>query len=132
MAWTYDSTALADNELYQVRFLIGDTNVNDPLLQDEEINFTLSEKDTVIAAAITCCERIAAAFARMVDHKLGPYSVSNSQKARHYTELAKKLTKQIAKYNVPAMSSDQAGSIFDKDMMQNNTCDHGGLDGYDD
>lgn len=129
MSWSYDPATLATSELYQVRFLVGDTNESDPLLQDEEINYLLSINQTVVATAIACCERISATFARLVDHRLGPLSVSNSQKSAHYARLARQLTQDTARYNTPTMSADQHEAIFDKEMMKNNMFGCGGNHG---
>ena len=57
MAWTYDPTNLdkstAAGRLNVVRFLVGDTEATKPQVQDEEINFGLSEsQDDVYYAAI--------------------------------------------------------------------------------
>ena len=47
MAWTYDATLLSIStsvgRRYSVRLIIGDTDTTDQQLQDEEIDFFLSQ-----------------------------------------------------------------------------------------
>lgn len=126
MAWTYNPTQLATSDLFQVRFLIGDTDSADQLLQDEEINFLLAQIGSVNGAAVACCDNLSAKFTRSVDHTLGPYSVKASQRATHFAQLAKQIGNRVSRYRVPSMSSDQHSSIFDIDMTNYDTDDHAG------
>lgn len=117
MSWTYDSTQLAISELYQVRFLIGDTDTSDQLLSDQEIEYLLDLHGSVSAAAIASCENLSAKYARQVDYRLGPQSVSASKRAEQFEKLAIRIKKQSSKYSVPTVSSDQHDAIFDINMM---------------
>jgi len=55
MAATYDPTDLnkttAGGRVNVVRFLLGDTDITNPELQDEEITFTLSESNNLVYLA---------------------------------------------------------------------------------
>lgn len=54
MTATYDASSLAVSALYRVRFRIGDTDTDAPLLQDEEITYLLTgngEDATVVEVA---------------------------------------------------------------------------------
>lgn len=119
MAFTYDLANLAISELYQVRFKIGDTDSTDPLLADEEVSFQLVEQGSVLAASISCCESIAAKYARKADYSLGPYSIKASQTAAHYNSLAKKLrANSVTNSGAPIFTGPEEDSaIFDIDMM---------------
>lgn len=128
MAWNYNPAQLAASELYQVRFLIGDTDTNDQQLQDEEITFLLTQCGSVNGAAVACCENLSAKYANLTDHSLGPYSVKASQKSKQFMDLAKRISKQASRYSVPSMSGDQHTSVFDIDMMNCDTDDHEGGD----
>ena len=67
MGWTYggDPSASAKDA---VRFLVGDTDSTDQLLQDGEITYLLSQYNNApLNAAIRACETIMAKFARMAD-----------------------------------------------------------------
>jgi hypothetical protein len=119
MAFTYDETQLSTSTLYQVRFTIGDTDVDDPLLQDEEIEYVITQKGTVLASSIACCESISAKFARKVDYTLGPYSIKASQKAKLYKQLASDLRSSgVSNTGFPIYTGPPEGTvIFDIDMM---------------
>ena len=119
MAFTYDITQLATSELFQVRFNIGDTDSNVPLLQDEEINYKLSIATSVIAASIQCCMSIAAQFSSSADYILGPHAVKASQRARQYRALADQLkADSIDSNGIPASTGPLVHRvIFDIDMM---------------
>lgn len=88
MAWTYDPADLVTTPLYQVRFLIGDTDTNDQLLQDDEISFAIIRRTSVNGAAAMCAGSIAAKFSRLADTTVGPESVRLSQKAAQFRALA--------------------------------------------
>jgi len=126
MAWTYVPAQLSTSQLYQVRFLIGDTDTNDQLLQDEEINFQISQIGSVNGAAVACCENIASKFARQADYSLGPYAIKASQKAMRYLELCDKLKRNSIACNSPYFY-DPSRIIFDVDMMN-----YDGVDEHDD
>ena len=73
--WTYDTGNLAtvdeDGRKNIVRLLIGDTDINDPQLQDEEILFALrSNKDNPNVAAIFAINAIISKYARLVNIEL--------------------------------------------------------------
>ena len=73
--WTYNaenlSTADEDSRKNIVRLLIGDTDSNDPQLQDEEILFALSSnKDNPNVAAIFAINAIISKYARLVNIEL--------------------------------------------------------------
>lgn len=86
MAWTYsqDPTSSKKDE---VRFLIGDTDSRDPLLQDEEILYLLT-MGGVFMAAILASESISAKFSRLADVKVGELAKQASQMAIAYRRLA--------------------------------------------
>ena len=126
MSWTYDVNQLSTSQLMQVRFEIGDTDVTDPLIQDEEITYALGVETSVASAAAKCCEGIARKFARLADTTLGPSKVAASQRFEHYQALAKQLRKDTTAMNAPSgggiYSTDISDPnivppIFDKDLM---------------
>ena len=96
MTWTYSVLTLSTTPKDQVRLLIGDTDTTFQLMQNEEIEWLLSENsNSVLAAAIDCCEAIAAEFSKEADTKNGQLSVKASQRAEAYLILAAKLRKKI-------------------------------------
>jgi len=122
MSWTYDVADLASSDLFQVRFMIGDTASSNPLLQDEEINLLITQYGNLKSAAAECCERIASNFAKDADYDLGPHSVKASQRSKRYEELAKKL-RMNSGVAAPSFVNPQR-AIFDIDMMNDSYCEH--------
>ena len=92
MVFTYDGDPTGDRK-DEVRFMVGDTDQANPLTQDEEINYVLTQypPDTgkpAWMAAAHVCDSIAAKLARQVQQGLGPLSASNQQQYEHYVALA--------------------------------------------
>lgn len=79
----------------QVRFLIGDTDNNNIMLENSEIEYLLSlEGDDVFGAASRCCDSIAAMFAREVDTRFSTLWQNGSQAHDHYVALSARLQAQ--------------------------------------
>lgn len=100
--WSYDTddltTSTPSGRLNVVRLLIGDVIQDDPLIQDEEINFAVSQSSNVYSAAAWCCGAIAAKFARDVTTTIsGTLREQLSDKINHYGQLQRDLEKQSNK-----------------------------------
>ncbi len=93
MSWSYDTTLTAD--LDKVRFYIGDTNSDEPLLSNEEIEFLVSSEGSARAAAIAGAEMIASKFARFADSAVGDLSISYSQRHAQYLAVAARLRRSL-------------------------------------
>lgn len=96
MTWTYDPELITDAEdgrLMEVRFLVGDKDDADHLMQDEEINLILlqfppvADKPAWLAAAHTC-DAIAGMFGRRMQQSIGPLSRAAEQQWEHYRQMA--------------------------------------------
>ena len=86
--WTYDASGLDDSKLFQVRWLVADTDTNDQLAQDAEINFALSEAaNNVYRAASTVCNAIALRYGREMDAK-GETQFLAKEKHDQYKQMA--------------------------------------------
>lgn len=116
MSWTYDETLLSE-PLNHVRLLIGDTNANRPLLQDEEIDLFLQESDSPLAAARRAAGALAARAAQEVDKWVGDLKILASQRHRHYTLLEESLAKQAFRHAVPSAGGIR---VSDKESMTGN------------
>ena len=90
MTWSYGDPAAED--LWAVRLLLGDIFESDQLLQDEEINWLLTENTDIYGAAAEGARMISAQFARLADTKsIGDLSVSYAQRSARFVDLAKRL-----------------------------------------
>lgn len=91
MTWSYSGNP-ADSAKDAVRFYCGDTDVNDPVMQDEEILFLLdATNQDPLRAAIKSCEQMLLKFSREVDYTIGPESVKASQRAEQYEKILARL-----------------------------------------
>lgn len=89
MTWTYVSPTTSEKDA--VRFLLGDTDSDDQLIQDEEIIFLLDERGNRYYAAADAAEQIAARFTREVNHSADGLSWSGSSLQTQFFELAERL-----------------------------------------
>lgn len=94
MAWTYDTTFAASKD--KVRFLCGDTNSADKLIQDEEINLVLVTTPNIYSAAAIVCRAICAKLRRRPTLTPTPGSISldSQAQAKGFLELANTLDAQ--------------------------------------
>ena len=113
MAWTYSGDPLSSDK-DAVRFEIGDTIEDFPLLQDGEIEATLTLEGSTIGASARCCEVLARKFARDVDNTIGPQRTAASQRYKHFASMARELRRQKARYNAP-----YAGGLSKEEQVAN-------------
>ena len=100
----------------KVRFLIGDTDANYPLLQDAEVLYLIETQGTALAASVAAALAIAAKYSRMSDESVGDVSKSYSQRAEAY----RKLSVDLRRRNAEKAVCPYAGGIseVDKDTTQ--------------
>lgn len=91
--WSYSGRPGSSNK-DTVRFLIGDTNPKDKLLDDCEIEYLISSEGTPERAAICAAETIAAMFSRDFDGKSN--RTTSSKIAEQYHKLSKRLRAKYA------------------------------------
>lgn len=123
MAFTY----VVSTNRGKVRLLIGDTDSNNVLLQDDEIDFFLSESnDNVYLAASYAARSISGKFSREADTTVESVSKSYSQRSRQYSQLAAQLEAQSKRVRgsipTPAISGISKDAINtqreDEDRVQ--------------
>lgn len=116
MTWRYSYNP-GYNAKDQVRFLIGDTDHTDPLLQDEEIEWVLTQyNNTPMNAAIRCCESIIAKFSRLANESVGQVKIDFKQKAEGYIKMQTVLKTRLATED----AGPYAGGISKSDKRSNN------------
>lgn len=100
----------SDSDKDQVRFNIGDTDSNEQLLTDEEINFLIGRHDTIWGACAEACESIASQYSKRADVGLGGGMDSDlSQKAEQYRQRAEEFRRKQSGAHVPIDKSDDPG-----------------------
>lgn len=108
MSWEYTGDP-EESEKDAVRFIIGDTDASDPLLQDEEIEYTLNNNSMNIRlAAIKCVDAIIAKLSRQVDSTIGPMQVKAEAKWTHYRALRIQLLRESGLTTAAPFASPQA------------------------
>lgn len=123
MSWTYDPEKLKDSPKDQVRLLIGDTVVNDPLLQDEEIQFYLDQcPNDITRAALASINVIITRICNTPDYTLGPYSESNASRLKAFQSIKEELDAKVLGYSSPLANAPTSGAIFGYDMMSVHCC----------
>ena len=90
MSWSYSGDP-NQSKRDAVRFVIGDTDTNDQLISDEEVDYLVTLHGTLNRSASECCRAIAAKFARNMNRSIGGLSADFSAKYRQYMELANSL-----------------------------------------
>lgn len=125
MSFTYNISTLSTSLLSQVRFNIGDTVEASHYLEDEEINFSLSQNNNnVNSTCISCCYAIIAKLASNTDFSLGPYEEKNSgNKYDRWLVLVSTFEKKSTMYSAPSINPPTTDDIFYYDLMSKN-CPH--------
>ena len=91
MTWSYSGNP-ADSNRNAVRFLIQDTDTNDQLLSNEEIDYTQTTAGSVYMAAHDCAYVIAPQYAQPASRtSVGDMSISYSDRASGYYTIADRM-----------------------------------------
>lgn len=97
MSWTYSGDP-SSSDIDEVRYLVGDTDTNEQLVSDEEINYALATWLPIygtkqwVAAAVA--EQLAGQFAREVSYSADGVSISLGDLASKFVERAAQLRAQ--------------------------------------
>lgn len=122
MSFSYSGNP-ADSPLDGVRFLVQDTNPNDPQLQDAEINFLVSLYTNIWKSAAYAARNIANKYARQVDKSVGDLRLSYSQRQAAYESMFKDFLRQAANrtsfpYGSGISKSDEMIEVLDPDTKK--------------
>ena len=86
----YDDQLSLDRD--KVRFLVGDTDNDNPMLSDNEVGFALSENNNdIYMSAAYLCEALAAGFARDVNYRFSTLWLNAGDAYEHFTRRAQQL-----------------------------------------
>lgn len=124
MAATYDPSKLKDRGKDRMRFDIGDTNVSDPLLQDEEISLIIDENtDSWNRAKYILVQTIADRFASELD--VQGLGLDLQARAKFWADKADSLKRIVVAGSVPRVAptaggiGDETGPYFKTGGMNN-------------
>lgn len=123
MVWTYDPAMLADpveGPRNQVRFLIQDTNSSRKLVDDQEIDWLLTQEANVYMAAAAACDSLVAKGGMIKSKSVNDLAITYD--VLFYQTLAGNLRGRGASGQVPFMGgvsvSDKAAQQADPDAVQ--------------
>lgn len=95
MAFSYSGDP-SDSNRDEVRFLIQDTDSSDPLFQDAEIDFLITDEGSPLKAAMRGAETLMAKFSGLCDENVGRVRVAFGQKSEAYMRLCAKFRRRLA------------------------------------
>jgi len=95
MTWTYVNSGNSTRD--KVRFLCGDTNILNQLIQDEDIDAILLDYSNPFMAAAEACDAIAAKLSFDTDTSNSGLSVAGSKRAIAFKTLSKDLRKKAGR-----------------------------------
>jgi len=120
LTWSYDNDPENDDG-DAVRLECGDTNTDEQLLTDEEIDYCIAKEENVTSAAARACDLIAAELSREVTTRAGAggeFQVRMEQAAAGYRQKAIDLRARAILYATPYAGGI---SISDKDAEEERT-----------
>lgn len=117
MTWTYNSPFANDKDT--VRYLVADTDSDDPLATDEEILWQLTQTATVSGAAVAVAEQIARKFARYATVRSQDTQVDWSARATQYRQIVIDLREQLQSSDIVPYAGGI--SISEKDTVEEDT-----------
>jgi len=115
MSFSYSGTP-SDSDLDEVRFYLGDTNPEDVLLQDEEVQFVINKWNQIhnsnLFNAAVCADMIAGHFAREVTISADGVSIQMSELQQKFQTLGEELRDQHKLYAASGVMPDVGGIMF--------------------
>jgi hypothetical protein len=112
MSFSYTIANLSQNGLDRVRFEIGDTDSTEPLLEDEEIEFCLSQTGSFYRATSMAAHAIATRLSREASFTAGNLKVDLATRAKSYADMAARF-KAWAEQEESPLESPVAGGLPD-------------------
>ena len=104
-SFTYDPQTLS-LELNRLRLELGDTDENEPLLQDEEVAKVQAEKGSFYLRAAECCRLICAKVSRKTKVKISGFSEDANSVYDRYRSMQDRFV-QLASASYPWAASIQ-------------------------
>ena len=118
MSWTYSGNP-SDSQLSEIRFIIGDTNEAEPIMQDEEIEYLITEygnnRNLLMYQAFI---RAATLFARDIKRSLGPQSEDPTDRLKFFKDQANSYKSKLAVAGISVPTYNYP-KVFHKGMNSN-------------
>lgn len=118
MSWSYSGNP-ADSERDECRFLIGDTIEDEPIMQDEEIDYLIGAHGTDRNQLLyQLFSRAATLFARDIKRSLGPQSEDPTERLKYFRDTATQY-KAMTASNGLSLPTYAYPKVFRKGMQNN-------------
>lgn len=118
MSWTYSGNP-KDSLRDECRFLIGDTNEKNPIMQDEEIDYIISEVgDNDNKLKYELFRHAATIFARDIKRSLGPQSEDPTERLKFFREQADLYKSKLTSTGL-SLPKHSYPKVFRKGMQNN-------------
>lgn len=127
MSWNYSGNP-ASSILDKYRFIVGDTIQEQPIMQDEEIQFIIETyKSNENAILYNLFLRVAILFARDIKRTLGPQSEDPTERAKFFSQQISYYRKKCASagLSIPVYAH---AKVFHIGMHSNPPTDGGAYD----
>ncbi len=120
MSWSYSGDP-SSSPLDEARFIMGDTDINDPVLSDEEINYMISQYHSKAALYYNLFLRAAVTYAKAIKRTLGPQSEDPTSRTNFFNSMAAQYKKEMMASTTAGLSLPryQYPKIFYKGMQSN-------------
>lgn len=119
MSFSYSGNP-ASSKIDLVRFTLGDTQPEQPLLMDEEIQYMVDTSATDSQLLAKAFRQAATTLGiRTVKRTLGPQSEDGTERLKYFRSMADKLEQDQAYAGVPPLPDYAYEKVFDKHMMAN-------------
>lgn len=118
MTWNYSGNPTA-SKIDECRFLIGDTNKNAPIMQDEEIQYLINTaNDNEARLKYLLFSQAATYFSRDIKRALGPQSEDPTSRLKYFMEQAE-YYKKVCSASGISLPKYEYPKVFHKGMHNN-------------
>ena len=119
MSWNYSGDP-TKSELDECRFLLGDTNKDSPIMQDEEIQYIISQANgNVNRLRYMLFTQAATIFSRDIKRSLGPQSEDPTNRLNYFREQAKSYKEKLTSASGLSIPKYAHPKVFGKGMQNN-------------
>lgn len=118
MSFSYSGNP-ANSTLDFIRFTVGDTNANQAVLQDEEINWIVAEYPELNKQLAAAFRQMATSYSSIPKRRLGPMQEDGTDRAAYFKERAMYYETRVGMSGIPPLPEYSSDKVFDKGMMAN-------------
>lgn len=120
MSWSYSGVP-GSSDLDEARFTLGDTDPNDPVFSDEEIDYMVSQYPSKPARYYYMFIQASIQYAKQIKRTLGPQSEDPTSRTDFFSKMAQRYKEEMMRSQTSGLSVPQYQypKIFFKGMQSN-------------